>query len=69
MGEGRDIACGMHQFLCGKPVRLAAKPVSSVMGRLADFELAIFLKTASTGSPHGASRRSRGLVRSSRGQV
>jgi ferredoxin len=46
MGEGRDVAGGMHLFLCGKPVRLPAKPVSSVMGRLADLELATFLKTA-----------------------
>jgi ferredoxin len=46
MGEGRDVAGGMNQFLRGQPVRLPAKPVSSVMGRLGDLELATFLKSA-----------------------
>jgi ferredoxin len=46
MAEGRDVAGGIHQFLRGQPVRLPAKPLSSVMGRIGDVELAIFLKTA-----------------------
>jgi ferredoxin len=46
MGEGRDVAAGIHQFLRGQPVRLPAKAFSSVMGRLGDMEMALFLKNA-----------------------
>jgi ferredoxin len=48
MGEGRDVAIGIHQFLSGQTLRLPAKPISSVMGRLGDLELALFLKSANT---------------------
>jgi ferredoxin len=46
MSEGRDVALAIGQFLRGQPVRPPRKPFSSVMGRLDDLELAIFLKTA-----------------------
>lgn len=46
MREGRDVAVAIHQFLRGQPVRLPAKAFSSVMGRLGDIEMALFLKNA-----------------------
>jgi NADPH-dependent glutamate synthase beta subunit-like oxidoreductase/ferredoxin len=47
MSDGQAVAECVHQFLFGLPVRPPPKPLSSVMGRLEDLELNLFLKLAS----------------------
>ncbi len=47
MAEGQAAAECIHQFLSGRTIQPAPKPFSSVMGRLEDAELSLFLKLAS----------------------
>ena len=47
MSDGQTVAECVHQFLSGLPIRPPPKALSSVMGRLDDRELSLFLKIAS----------------------
>jgi ferredoxin len=50
MSEGKETALHVHQFLAGEPIHGRARPFSSVMGRINDLELALFIKNASPAS-------------------
>jgi ferredoxin len=50
MSEGKEAAIHVHQFLAGETIRGRARPFSSVMGRINDLELALFIKNASPAS-------------------
>lgn len=46
ISEGQDLAERLHQVLAGQHVRPVEKPFSSMLGRLADHELRLFLEGA-----------------------
>ena len=52
MTEGKAAAECIDRFLCGEPVVRAAKPFSSIMGRIEPAELQLFLKEASPAPRH-----------------